>query len=94
MQQVLIFFAQTVSIPGIPKVSLGENAIQQILSATFLFIGGFAVLFILIGAVWYAISSGDQSRLSKAKDTILYSVIGLIVSISAFAIVQFVIGRL
>ena len=37
-------------------------------------------------------SSGDAGKVKKAKDTILYGVIGLIVVALAFAIVNFVIG--
>ena len=36
-------------------------------------------------------SSGDAGKVKKAKDTILYGVIGLVVCVLAFAIVNFVI---
>jgi hypothetical protein len=44
--------------------------------------------------VRYAASAGDQGLITKAKDTILYAVIGLVVSMLAFAGVQWVLGRL
>ena len=37
-------------------------------------------------------SAGDPGKTKKAKDTILYAVIGLIICVLAFAIVNFVIG--
>jgi cytochrome bd-type quinol oxidase subunit 2 len=59
-------------------------------------IGALSVIMIIIGGLRYVISNGDQKNVTAAKDTILYAVIGVIVAIVAFAIVQFVtttIGR-
>ena len=49
------------------------------------------VVVIIIGGVNYMTSSGDAGKVKKAKDTILYGVIGLVVCVLAFAIVNFVI---
>ena len=38
-------------------------------------------------------SSGDAGKIKKARDTILYAVIGLIVVALAFALVNFVIVK-
>lgn len=56
--------------------------------------GAIAVLAIIFGGVRYVTSTGDAARVKQAKDTILYGIIGLVVSILAFAIVQFVIQNL
>lgn len=53
-----------------------------------------AVVFIVIGGFKLATSSGDPNAVKSAKNTILYSVIGLIVSALSWAIVSFVISRL
>ncbi|MCX6728157.1 MAG: hypothetical protein NTV39_00085 [Candidatus Saccharibacteria bacterium] len=50
-----------------------------------------SVVMIIIGGIYYTTSNGDASLVKKAKDTIMYSVIGLIVAIMAYAIVNFVI---
>ena len=78
---------------GLPKVTANDATWGNIISAVFVFTGGFAVLFIVVGAMRYAASAGDQGLITKAKDTILYAVIGLIVSMLAFTGVQFVLGR-
>ena len=49
-----------------------------------------AVIMIIIGGINYTTSAGDAGKAKKAKDTILYSVIGLVLAILAFAIVNFV----
>ncbi|MBQ3348364.1 hypothetical protein IJJ36_04015 [Candidatus Saccharibacteria bacterium] len=53
-----------------------------------------AVIVIIIGGVQYMTSSGDAGKVKKAKDTILYGVIGLVICVLAFAIVNFVIKNI
>lgn len=55
-------------------------------------LGIVAVVVMIMGGVTYMTSSGDAGKVKKAKDTILYGLIGLIVSALAFAIVNFVIA--
>jgi Ca2+/H+ antiporter len=79
---------------GIPKVPLNDNTLATVMSAVFVLIGGMAVLFLLVGAVRYATSNGDQGNIKKAKDTILFAIVGLVVSTLAFTIVQFTLGKI
>lgn len=59
---------------------------------TMLFILGIiAVIMIVIGGIRYVVSGGDSSAITGAKNTILYAVVGLVVAILAYAIVNFVI---
>lgn len=89
-----ILAALTVPVDNIPKVTISGNVISQALSAAFVAIGGLSVLFLLIGAVRYVTSNGDQGQISQAKNTILYAIVGIVVSLSAFTIVQFAVGQL
>lgn len=50
-----------------------------------------AVIFVIIGGIGYMTSSGDGAKVEKAKKTILYATIGIVVSVLAFAIVNWVI---
>ena len=78
----------------IPKNSADASALQTILSTVFLLAGGIALIFIVVGGLKYVLSAGDPSQTAKAKDTILYAVIGLIIALLAFVIVGLVSGRL
>lgn len=61
----------------------------------FLFIiGAVSVLMIIYGGIRYTISGGDAKNVTAAKDTVLYAVVGLVVAILAYAIVNFVITKL
>ena len=66
--------------------------VTNILNIVIGLLGIIAVVVIIIGGVTYMTSSGDSSKVKKAKDTILYGVIGLVVVALAFAIVNFVIS--
>lgn len=88
------FLGAAVPVDNIPKVDLTPGTIGDVLSAVFILVGGLAVLFLLIGAVRYVTSGGDQGMVQQAKNTIMYAVIGIVISLSAFAIVQFVVGTL
>ncbi len=79
---------------GLPRVAADDNTWGSIIGGVFIFTGAWATLFLVIGGVRYAASAGDQGLITKAKDTILYAIIGLIVSVLAFTIVQFVLGRI
>ena len=94
MLHVLAAISVNADTLGLPRVTADDATWGNIVGGVFIFSGAWALLFIVIGAVRYAASAGDQGLITKAKDTILYAVIGLIVSILAFTGVQFVLGRL
>ena len=54
-------------------------------------VGILAVIMLIWGCIRYVLSGGDSGAVSSAKKTILYAVVGLIVAILAYAIVNFVI---
>lgn len=73
----------------------GSNGLFKNIANTLIFIvGAVSVLMIIIGGLRYVLSAGDASGVKSAKDTVLYAVVGVIVAILAFAIVNFVIGRI
>lgn len=73
------------------NLSLSQG-IKNIINVLLYIIGSVAVIMIVIGGLRYVLSGGDSSSTKGAKDTILYSVVGLVVAIFAYAIVNFVIS--
>ena len=72
----------------------GATGIFTTLSNVMLFVvGAISVIMVIIGGLRYVISGGNNTNVTAAKNTILYAVVGLVISIMAFAIVNFVIGR-
>jgi hypothetical protein len=71
--------------------SLGP-LIQTVINILLYLLGATAVVMIVIGGMRYTTSNGDSGAIKSAKDTILYSVIGLIVAILSYTIVNFVVS--
>ena len=55
-------------------------------------VGIISVIMLIYGGLRYVISGGDSKKVTDAKNTIMYAIIGLIISILAYAIVNFVIN--
>jgi hypothetical protein len=75
------------------KASLPDRAVT-ITNVLLFILGAIAIIMIIIGGIRYVVSAGDSSAITGAKNTILYAVIGLVVAILAYAIVNFVIKSL
>ena len=67
------------------------TVIQNILDSVILVSGIVAVVFVVIGGVQYMTSAGDPGKVKKARDTILYACIGLVICVLAFVIVNWTI---
>ncbi len=72
----------------------GADGFQKIADTLIFLVGAIAVIMLIIGGLRYVISQGNKEQVSSAKDTILYSVIGIIVAILSYAIVHFVTNSL
>ena len=68
------------------------DIISLIVKVLMFIIGAISVIMIIVGGIRYTISQGDSSAVTSAKNTILYSIIGLVVAILAYAAVKFVVG--
>ena len=103
MKDIITKFAEnvtpgSVTAPGGVDTVAGSNTLEDnitnILNGVIAALGIVAVIVIIIGGINYMTSAGDASKVKKAKDTILYGIIGLIICVLAFAIVNFVIKNI
>ena len=69
----------------------GDGIFKTITNVLLFLIGAVSVIMLIIGGIRYAVAGGDSTAVSSAKNTILYAVIGIIVSLLAYAIVNFVL---
>ena len=67
-----------------------NGIIKTIVEVLLTAVGAISIIMIVIGGILFALSSGDAQKAAKARSTILYAVVGLIVSVFASAIVNFV----
>lgn len=70
--------------------SSSGNFIGAIVNTLLFIVGAVSVISIIIGGILYVLSSGDSSNITKAKNTIVYAIVGLIAAFLAYAIVNWV----
>lgn len=71
----------------------GQGGIFRTITNVLLFlIGAISVIMLIVGGIRYVVSGGDSSAVQNAKNTILYAIVGVVVAILAYAVVNFVIG--
>ena len=79
---------------GIPAEKNVNSQVASILNLVYAIAGIVAVIVIIIAGIQYSLSTGNSQKVSKAKDAIIYSMVGLVVVASAFAITNFILGRI
>ena len=78
-----------VGIPANPA----DTVLTDLLNVVYFAAGIAAVIVIIVSAFFYVASQGDAGKIKRAKDGILYSVVGLVIVMIAFVITNFIIGR-
>lgn len=85
--------AETARAGGMPSELVGVNGVFTKITNTVLYaVGIISVIMLIYGGLRYVLSGGDSKKVTDAKNTIMYAIIGLIISILAYAIVNFVIN--
>ena len=74
--------------------SCSNGIFTSIVNVALFLIGAISVIMIIYGGIRYTISGGEAKNVKTAKDTIMYAIVGLVVAILAYAIVNFVIAKL
>ena len=73
----------------------GDGGIfTTIINVMLFIIGVLSVIMLIYGGIQYTLSSGDSGKVNNAKNTILYAIVGLIIAILSYAIVNFVLSSL
>lgn len=79
---------------SLPQPHADKGAISGVLEIVFAIVGALALLIIVVSGLRYITSAGDPGKTAKAKDGIVYALVGLVIAISAEAIVSFVVNKL
>ncbi len=78
----------------LPEVSANSSAVQTGLQLVFGIIGAVALIIIIVAAIQFVTSQGDPNSATRARNTVIYAVIGLIIALAAEAIVTFALNRI
>lgn len=85
--------------PGkLAEATGGQGSFRELL-LTFLnfflgFLGLLAVIMIIYGGILYVSAAGNQESIDKGKKIIMYAVIGIVIILLSFALVNTVLGGL
>lgn len=75
------------------KLDGDEGMFKRITDVLLFVIGAISVIMLIVGGIRYVVSGGDQAAVTSAKNTILYAIVGIIVAILAYAVVNFFVGQ-
>ena len=84
--------AETFSECNLPEDDSLFPTVSNVINIFTGVLGLLAVVVTIYGGMQYLLATGDASKVKKAKDTIMYGIIGLVIAILAFAIVNFVVS--
>lgn len=73
--------------------NLGQ-AFANVTAAIMGVIGGLAVIFLIVSGIQMVASHGNAQKYERARLSLMYSVVGIIVAIAAYTVVAFIAGRL
>ncbi|MEP6710463.1 MAG: MMCAP2_0565 family pilin-like conjugal transfer protein [Candidatus Saccharibacteria bacterium] len=82
----------TAANTGIPVVP-GDQILPAILGIVYWTAGIVAVVVIIIAGIMFATSDGDPGKVKRAREAILYSIVGIVIILVAFTITNFIAGR-
>ncbi len=87
--------ADAAKADGMPSELIGiDGVFTQITNTVLYAVGVISVVMLIYGGLRYVVSGGDSKKVTDAKNTIMYAIIGLIIAILAYAIVNFVLNAI
>lgn len=79
--------------PGLPEVPADSLIVEKIINLVLNITGALCLLIVTLGGFKYVVSRGEPQEIAKAKDTIMYALIGVGIAILGRAIVAFVFNK-
>lgn len=70
-----------------------KSVMKSVVDVLLMTVGVISIIMIVIGGIMFALSSGDASKVTKARNMVIYAVVGLVVALFASAIINFVFNK-
>lgn len=78
---------------GTPTKLLGNDGIvTNVINIMLFIVGLLAVVMIIYAGIRYTTAHGDKNQVESAKNTMIQAIVGLIIAIIAYALVNWVVG--
>ena len=85
---------QGTTLFGNDPVTNKPGMFTNIVNAVLYLVGAISVLMLIYGGIRYTTSAGESANVTAAKNTILYAIVGIVVAILAYAIVNWVLTNI
>lgn len=70
------------------------SLINNVINALLFVVGIAAVIIMVVSGLRFVTSEGDAQAANKARNTVIYAAIGLVVSVLSYAIINFILDQL
>ena len=69
-----------------------DGIVRTVINTMLFIVGLLSVIMLIYAGIRYVTAHGDKSQVEGAKNTMIYAIVGLVIAIVAYAIVNWVIG--
>lgn len=76
------------------KLSVGNTTVATFIQWALYILAAVSVIVIIVAGIQFVVSQGDSGKVARARTTILYAVVGLLIAVFATAIIQFIINNM
>ena len=83
---IMVLLSASTALADSPDISKVQNFAQNVIQTLVIIAGLLAAGFFVMGGIGYITSSGNPENLDRSKKTLIYSSIGLAVSIGALVL--------
>jgi uncharacterized membrane protein len=66
------------------------DILGNIITLLIKYVAVIAVIAVMIGGIMYLISSGDEEKTKKAKNTIIWALVGVFTSVAAWSLIDII----
>ena len=81
-------------LTNLPEVEANDSTIESLMTVVFGIVGALAVVSLMIASINYVTGGNDPDKLSRAKNTIIYSLVGVAIAVTGQALVLTLLGKL
>lgn len=81
-------------LTSLPQVMANGDSLQRILAIIFAVVAAVALISLMIAALNYVTAFSDKDKIVRSRRNIVYSLIGLVIALSAETIILTVVGKL
>jgi hypothetical protein len=82
-----------IPMPDLTDPNQASDTVSTIMELAFGALGSIAFIVMVLAGLKFVLSRGNPDGIVKARNTMIYAAIGVILSILSFAIVRFVLRR-